>query len=130
MQKTPPLDYTEVTPTAAISTQAHGWRAKCLQRLVRLEMPVPKTVALPAQTVRAIAAGHTVDARAILAHFGDMPLISVRPSPENPDWGGPGTVLNVGMNAERHADLVQRHGAEAADARRPGAGVSPAPPEV
>ena len=116
MQKTPPLDYTEVTQTAAISTQAHGWRAKCLQRLVRLEMPVPKTVALPAQTVRAIAAGHTVDARAILAHFGDMPLISVRPSPENPDWGGPGTVLNVGMNAERHADLVQRHGAEAADA--------------
>ena len=116
MQKIPPLDYTEVTQTAAISTQAHGWRAKCLQRLVRLEMPVPKTVALPAQTVRAIAAGHTVDARAILAHFGDMPLISVRPSPENPDWGGPGTVLNVGMNAERHADLVQRHGAEAADA--------------
>ena len=67
MQKTPPLDYTEVTQTAAISTQAHGWRAKCLQRLVRLEMPVPKTVALPAQTVRAIAAGHTLDARAILA---------------------------------------------------------------
>ena len=116
MQKTPPLDYTEVTPTAAISTQAHGWRAKCLQRLVRLEMPVPQTVALPAPTVRAIAAGHTLDARAILAHFGEMPLISVRPSPENPDWGGPGTVLNVGMNAERHAALVQRHGAEAGDA--------------
>jgi pyruvate,orthophosphate dikinase len=116
VQKTPPLDYTEVTPTAAISTQAHGWRSKCLQRLVRLEMPVPQTVALPAPTVRAIAAGHTLDARAILAHFGEMPLISVRPSPENPDWGGPGTVLNVGMNAERHAALVQRHGAEAADA--------------
>ena len=116
MQKTPPLDYTEVTPTAAISTQAHGWRSKCLPPLVRLEMPVPQTVALPAPTVRAIAAGHTLDARAILAHFGEMPLISVRPSPENPDWGGPGTVLNVGMNAERHAALVQRHGAEAADA--------------
>ncbi len=116
MQKIPPLDYTEVTPTAAISTQAHGWRAKCLQRLVRLEMPVPQTVALPAPTVRAIAAGHTLDARAILTHFGEMALISVRPSPENPDWGGPGTVLNVGMNAERHAALVQRHGAEAADA--------------
>jgi pyruvate,orthophosphate dikinase len=116
VQKIPPLDYTEVTPTAAISTQAHGWRAKCLQRLVRLEMPVPQTVALPAPTVRAIAAGHTLDARAILTHFGEMALISVRPSPENPDWGGPGTVLNVGMNAERHAALVQRHGAEAADA--------------
>lgn len=117
MQKTPLIpEYTEVTPTAEIRAQAHGWRAKCLQRLTRLNLPVPPTVALPAQTVRAIAAGHPVDTRAILAHFGTAPLISVRPSPENPDWGGPGTVLNVGMNAARHAALVQTHGQEAADA--------------
>ncbi|NTT86044.1 putative PEP-binding protein [Tabrizicola fusiformis] len=117
MQKTPLIpDYTAVSPTAEIRTQAHGWRAKCLQRLTRLDLPVPPTVALPAQTVRAIAAGHPVDTRAILAHFGPAPLISVRPSPENPDWGGPGTVLNVGMNAARHAALVRTHGQEAADA--------------
>jgi len=116
VQKHSPLDYCEVTPSAAITPAAHGWRAKCLQRLVRLDLPVPMTVALPTQTVRAIAAGHTLDTRAILAHFGDAPLISVRPSPENPDWGGPGTVLNVGMNADRHAALVARHGQEAADA--------------
>jgi len=116
VQKNSPLDYCEVTPTAAITPAAHGWRAKCLQRLVRLDLPVPMTVALPSQTVRAIAAGHTLDTRAILAHFGETPLISVRPSPENPDWGGPGTVLNVGMNADRHAALVARHGQEAADA--------------
>ena len=116
MQKTPPLDYTEVTQTAAISTQAHGWRAKCLQRLVRLDLPVPETVALPAQTVRQIAAGHPVDVKAILSHFGPMPLLSVRPSPENPDWGGPGTVLNIGMNAKQHARLVETNGREAADA--------------
>ena len=106
MQKHSPLDYCEVTPSAAITPAAHGWRAKCLQRLVRLDLPVPMTVALPTQTVRAIAAGHTLDTRAILAHFGDAPLISVRPSPENPDWGGPGTVLNVGMNDARHAEIV------------------------
>jgi pyruvate,orthophosphate dikinase len=116
VQKNQPLDYCEVTPGAAITTAAHGWRAKCLQRLIRLDLPVPQTVALPAQTVRAIAAGQMLDTRAILSHFGAAPLISVRPSPENPDWGGPGTVLNVGMNADRHAALVARHGAEAADA--------------
>ena len=76
----------------------------------------PETVALPAQTVRAIAAGHPVDVKAILAHFGAMPLISVRPSPENPDWGGPGTVLNIGMNAAQHDRLVKTNGREAADA--------------
>ena len=110
------LDFTVISPTSRISAALHGWRAKCLQRLVRLDLPVPQTVALPAPTVRAIAAGHPVDSRAILAHFGDAPLISVRPSPENPDWGGPATILNIGMNAARHVRLVQSHGQVAADA--------------
>ncbi len=109
-------DYAEITPTAVIRTDAHGWRAKCLQRLVRLDLPVPHTVALPTQTVRAIAAGQPVAAREILAHFGAGALISVRPSPANPDWGGPGSILNVGMNAACHARLVQTHGQQAADA--------------
>ena len=109
-------DFAEITPTARIQTPAHGWRAKCLQRLIRLDLPVPRTVALPAGTIRAIAAGHAVDVAAILAHFGDATLISVRPSPENPDWGGPGTILNIGMNAARHAGLARRHGQAAADA--------------
>jgi pyruvate,orthophosphate dikinase len=109
-------DFAEITPSATIQVAAHGWRAKCLQRLVRLELPVPETVALPAGAVRAIASGHQVDVAAILAHFGREALISVRPSPSNPDWGGPATILNIGMNAERHADLAAQHGQQAADA--------------
>ncbi|MBL8562726.1 MAG: pyruvate, phosphate dikinase [Gemmobacter sp.] len=117
MQKTEFLtDFTVITPTAQIGTPQHGWRAKCLQRLVRLELPVPATVALPAGTVRGIAAGQMVDCRAILEQFGEAPLISVRPSPENPDWGGPATILNIGFNAARHARLVETHGQAAADA--------------
>jgi len=112
----PLSDYIEITPTAAIQTEAYGWRAKCLQRLLRLDLPVPQTVALPTHTVRAIAAGHLVDAATILGHFGPGALISVRPSPANPDWGGPGSVLNVGMNAARHKELAKRHGQAAADA--------------
>jgi pyruvate, orthophosphate dikinase len=107
--------FTEITPSADIRTTAHGWRAKCLQRLVRIGLPVPETVALPAASLRAIAAGQLVDVAAILDHFGPNALISVRPSPENPDWGGPATVLNIGMNAHRHAELVQSHGQAAAD---------------
>jgi pyruvate, orthophosphate dikinase len=112
----PQPDFAVVTPHAAVATATHGWRAKCLQRLIRLDLPVPQTVSLPAHTVRAIAAGHKPDTRAMLQHFGANPLISVRPSPENPDWGGPATVLNIGMNPARHAALTQRHGAPAADA--------------
>ncbi|HEX9858835.1 MAG TPA: putative PEP-binding protein [Paracoccaceae bacterium] len=109
-------DFSEITPSASISAASHGWRAKCLQRLVRLELPVPHTVALPASTVRQIAAGHAVDCATILGHFGPDPLISVRPSPENPDWGGPATILNIGFNAARHDRLAQTHGQAAADA--------------
>jgi pyruvate,orthophosphate dikinase len=117
LQKHDPFpEFAEITAGAEVSTANHGWRAKCLQRLVRLDLPVPKSVALPASTVRAIAAGHGVDAAGILDSFGDGPLISVRPSPANPDWGGPATVLNIGLNAKRHARLAETHGEAAADA--------------
>lgn len=111
-----PPEFTAVTPSARISPETHGWRAKCLQRLVRLDLPVPTTVALPAASVRAIAAGQPVDCAAILAHFGPAPLVSVRPSPAKPEWGGPSTVLNIGLNAQRHAMLAESHGQDAADA--------------
>ncbi|MFN4159711.1 MAG: putative PEP-binding protein [Gemmobacter sp.] len=119
MQKfdTPP-EFTAVTPSARIAADTHGWRAKCLQRLVRLDLPVPTTVSLPAASVRAIAAGQPIDCNAILAHFGPSPLVSVRPSPERPEWGGPSTVLNIGLNAARHALLSESHGQDAADALR------------
>jgi pyruvate,orthophosphate dikinase len=112
----PQPEFEVVTPAARIAAATHGWRAKCLQRLIRLDLPVPVTVAIPAQTVRAIAAGGRIDTAGILAAFGPDPLVSVRPSPENPDWGGPATVLNIGLNPRRHAMLAESHGAAAADA--------------
>jgi pyruvate, orthophosphate dikinase len=117
VQKHDPIpEFVQISPSAQIATATHGWRAKCLQRLVRLQLPVPKSVSLPATTVRSIAAGHGVDAAGVLEHFGDGPLISVRPSPANPDWGGPATILNIGLNAKRHARLAETHGEMAADA--------------
>ncbi len=46
----------------------------------------------------------------------ETPLVSVRPSSQDPDWGGPGAILNIGMNDARHAELVETHGEEAANA--------------
>lgn len=54
---TDPGAIVEITPSAGIQTARHGWRAKCLQRLVRMELPVPTSFALSAEAVRAIAAG-------------------------------------------------------------------------
>ncbi|MEM7076287.1 MAG: putative PEP-binding protein [Pseudomonadota bacterium] len=105
---------TAVTPDAPIDEKTHGGRAKCLQRLVRLDLPVPRTVAVSFDAVRRIASGDAPDMEALLAPFGAGPILCVRPSSEDPDWGGPGAILNIGMNDARLHTLSDCIGAEAA----------------
>ena len=107
---------TLITPDAPVSVATHGGRAKCLQRLVRLDLPVPQTLALSFQTVRGIASGEMPNGAMLLAPFKDNAVLCVRPSSEDPDWGGPGAVLNIGMNDENHAELARHIGDEAASA--------------
>nr|MDA3857283.1 pyruvate, phosphate dikinase [Roseovarius sp.] len=105
---------TLITPDAEIHATTHGGRAKCLQRLVRLDLPVPRTIALSFGAVHSIAAGGMPDMKALLAPFGAAPLLCVRPSSEDPDWGGPGAILNIGINDALHADLSDKVGEVAA----------------
>ena len=107
---------TLITETAPVATSTHGGRAKCLQRLVRLSLPVPQTVALSFQAVNDIAEGRLPPMAELLAPFGADPLLCVRPSSEDPDWGGPSAVLNIGMNDATHARLSAKIGEEAAAA--------------
>ncbi|MBM9594675.1 putative PEP-binding protein [Roseitranquillus sediminis] len=104
-----------ITPDAPIRVETHGERAKCLQRLIRLDLPVPATVALPFSTVRAVAAGRMPDLRALLDLIGPDPVVSVRPSSENPDWGGPSALLDIGMCDARRDAIARQIGREAAD---------------
>lgn len=105
---------TLITADAPMHANTHGGRAKCLQRLVRLDLPVPMTVALSFDTVHRIAAGEMPDMAALLAPFGNAPLLCVRPSSEDPDWGGPGAILNIGMNDAQFVSMSDTLGAEAA----------------
>ncbi len=105
---------TLITPDAPMAASTHGGRAKCLQRLVRLDLPVPRTVALSFEAVNGIASGETPDMSALLQPFGDSAVLCVRPSSEDPDWGGPGAILNIGMNDARYVELSDRLGKAAA----------------
>ncbi|MEO0765237.1 MAG: putative PEP-binding protein [Pseudomonadota bacterium] len=107
---------TLVTPIAPITTATHGGRAKCLQRLARLDLPVPTTVALSFDAVHKIASGHLPDIDAILEQFPQDALLCVRPSSEDPDWGGPSAILNIGMNDARYEVLCGTLGTDAAAA--------------
>ncbi len=105
---------TLVTSDAPMAADVYGGRAKCLQRLIRLGMPVPLTVALSFDAVRGVAQGRLPDLSSIMAPFGFAPLLSVRPSSLDPDWGGPGAILNIGMSHERHEALSMTAGERAA----------------
>jgi pyruvate,orthophosphate dikinase len=83
-------DFIEITPTAEIRTDRHGNRAKCLQRLIRLDLPVPMTVALSFDTVRAIAQDQLPDMASLVGLFGDGALLSVRSSSQAPTGAGRG----------------------------------------
>ena len=113
MQQDDP-DITLITATAPLSAPTHGGRAKCLQRLIRLDLPVPCTVALSFDAVQAIVAGNMPDIQTILDAFEGGDLLCVRPSSEDPDWGGPGAILNIGMNDNRYQALRSQLGPEAA----------------
>ncbi len=99
-----------ITPTAKIAAPTHGGRAKCLQRLVRLDLPVPKTVALSFDAIKGIVSGKLPDLIDILSYFDKKDTLCVRPSSESIDWGGPGAVLNIGMNDDRCLHLSKSIG--------------------
>jgi pyruvate,orthophosphate dikinase len=108
--------FTLITANAPLTAHTHGSRAKCLQRLIRLDLAVPRTVALSFDFVSRLATGDVSDTNAILNPFGTMPIVSVRPSGQHSDWGGPRAMLNVGMTTRHHAELSSTHGAPAANA--------------
>uniref|UniRef100_UPI000B1F35E2 hypothetical protein n=1 Tax=Leisingera sp. F5 TaxID=1813816 RepID=UPI000B1F35E2 len=56
-----------ITATAPIAATTHGGRAKCLQRLERLDLPVPRAVALSFDAVHSIAEGQMPDLSAVLS---------------------------------------------------------------
>ncbi|MEP1768541.1 MAG: putative PEP-binding protein [Sulfitobacter sp.] len=109
-------DTTLITQTAPIANGTHGGRAKCLQRLVRLDLPVPRTVALSFKTVAKVAEGALPDVDLIVDQFPADAVLCVRPSSEDPDWGGPGAVLNIGMNDQRFETYSAVMGEDAAAA--------------
>ena len=71
---------TLITPSGRIDRERHGWRAKCLQRLVRMDLPVPRSFAICCNTVRLIAQGRSIGCEVLQDILSGSGLVSVRPS--------------------------------------------------
>lgn len=94
----------------------YGERAHRLSVLSRAGIGVPRTAALSEDEVKAIQAGGALDTGAILAAIGESSPLCLRGSPGKHAWGGPGSMLNVGMTREMAHRLGERIGEEAAAA--------------
>ena len=99
----------EITPSAGVHTLTHGWRAKCLQRLIRMELPVPASFAVSADAVRAIAAGQIPDRARLAAIMRDIHDSCFETAEE---FGAPGDYV-IGANIagfEKVAEAMMAQG--------------------
>ncbi|MDE0110893.1 MAG: PEP-utilizing enzyme, partial [Albidovulum sp.] len=107
-------DIVELRAGTPVPIDCFGERAVRLARLVELGLPVPATVAISMNTVRAIASGRIFDAEQFLQPFPEGELLAVRSSPGQFGWGGAESILNVGMNEATRASIGDAVGPEAA----------------
>ena len=101
---------------STVPAPIYGARANRLAKLCQLGLPVPLAFGVSIPAVKAIAAGHFPDIETLLAGFGERGIVSVRASPGQRNWGGPETLLNVGLNDDIHGKLCHRLGDKAANA--------------
>ena len=105
-----------ITADAEIKHATHGWRAKCLQRLIQLDFPIPTTFALSFSTMGKLAEGVLPQIDRVIDSFSENALLVVRPSSQNPTWGGPSTILGVGMNDVKCKVFARKFGRQMAEA--------------
>ena len=106
--------YIHLTSQCEVKRINFGARARRLFLLKSMSMPVPRAVLLSIDAVRKIQTGKKIDTEGILAVFNEQEMFSVRASPEHWDWGGPQTILNVGLNDAKFSALKNTLGDTAA----------------
>ncbi len=99
-----------------IPITVYGARASRLAKLRQLGLPVPLAFGISTEAVQAIATGQMPDVAGLLREFGERGIVSVRSSPIERAWGGPETLLNVGLNDDIYGKGCHRLGVEAATA--------------
>ncbi|MCY4306482.1 MAG: PEP-utilizing enzyme [Aestuariivita sp.] len=105
-----------ITADAKIKHETHGWRAKCLQDLIKFDFPIPKAFALSFSTVEKLTEGTSPQIEKVIDSFSEDALLVVRPSSQNPAWGGPSTILGIGMNDTKCRMFARKFGRQMAEA--------------
>lgn len=91
-----------------------GQKAHTINRLHGAELPVPEGFALSVAAVRGIANTGFAEYWDLSSLIAPGRLKAIRSSPVSRSWGGPETLVNIGMNRRVLADLSRNLGERAA----------------
>ena len=97
---------------AAVREAVFGRRAFKLARLTGLGLPVLPGVVLSFDCARSLASGGPMPTLPL--DFNAGKLFALRASPEDRAWGGPASILDIGLNADMLPRLAARIGEAAA----------------
>lgn len=101
---------------ADVPASIYGARAASVVNLMRAELPIPPGWAFSTETVAKFQGSEFPETWPVGTAFDNGRLVSLRASAPERSWGGPETLLNIGMNWETHALLVKPMGKDSADA--------------
>ena len=106
----------KLTSGADVPKEVYGSRASAIVTLIDAKLPIPTGWAFSCKTVHQFQRSEFPDFSQIRNALDAGVLMSLRASPISRDWGGPETLLNVGMNWKTHSLLCKPLGKPAADA--------------
>ncbi|PIB24509.1 pyruvate, phosphate dikinase [Amylibacter kogurei] len=109
-------DCIALLPGADVPCELYGARAASIVDLMAADLPVPKAWAFSVETVRKFARSDFSAEFPMTDAVRAGRLLSVRASAQDRAWGGPETLLNIGMNADLRDVLAKPLGENRADA--------------
>ena len=99
-----------------IEPQIYGARAAALVSLKQANLRIPRAWAFSVDSVRRFARADFPDQWPIVDALQDGKLLSLRGSPIDRSWGGPRSILNVGMTTEKRDEMAANGAADIANA--------------
>ena len=94
----------------ALPPEEFGQKAHTINRLHRAELPVPEGFALSVAAVRKFASADNPEDWDLAILLRPRGLTAIRSSPVSRSWGGPETLINIGMNRDTMEDLSRSLG--------------------
>ena len=101
---------------ADVPASIYGARAATVVDMMQSDLPIPQGWAFTCETVAKFQRSEFPKEWPLAEALKMGRLVSLRASPIERDWGGPETLLNMGMNWDTHAKLCKPLGKSATDA--------------